>query len=68
MLDINFLLLSGLEIRGSRELRAPLNASAAPSDFCREPQNVLFDIENTFLKLMKMQLVSLEKNLDFEPL
>ena len=59
--------LPGLEIRGCREPRAPLNAPAAPSNVCREPKYVLFDIQNTFMKLMKMQLGSLEKNLNFEP-
>ena len=58
---------TGLEISGCQEPRAPLNSPVAPSNFCREPENVLFDIQNTFLKLMKMQLGSLEKNLNFEP-
>ena len=43
----------GLEIRRCREPRALLNAPAAPANFCREPENVLFDIQNTFMKLMK---------------
>ena len=43
-----------------------LNTPAAPSNFCREPKDVLFDIHNTFMKLMKMQLGSL-KNCNFEP-
>ena len=58
---------AGLEIRGCREPRAPLNAPAAPSNFCREPKYVLFDIQNTFMKLMKMQLGSLEKILILSP-
>ena len=57
----------GLEIRGCREPRAPLHAPAAPSNICREPENVLFDIQNTFMKLMKMQLGSLEKVLILSP-
>ena len=39
---------AGLEIRGCLELRAPLNSPAAPSNFCREPKDVLFSIQNTF--------------------
>ena len=41
---------TGLEIRGCRELRAPLNVLAAPSNFCREPKYVLFDIQKTFFE------------------
>ena len=33
----------------------------APSNFCRKPKDVLFATHNTFMKLMKMQLGSLEK-------
>ena len=44
-----------------RELRAPLNASVAPSNFRREPKYVLFDLQTTFMKLMKMQLGSMEE-------
>ena len=40
---------------------------AAPSNFCREPKYVLFDIHNIFMKLMKMQLGSLEKILISSP-
>ena len=48
---------SSLEvIQGSKlgGARAPLNSPAAPSNFCRESKDVLFDIQNTFIKLMKM--------------
>ena len=38
---------SGLEIRGCQEPRAPLNSPAAPSNFCREPKDVLFSIQNS---------------------
>ena len=37
-----------------------LNSPAAPSNFCRESRDVLFDIHNIFMKLMKIQLGSLE--------
>ena len=57
----------GLEIRGCWEPRATLNAPAAPSNICREPKNGLFDIQNSFMKFIKVQLGSLEKNLNFEP-
>ena len=58
--------ISGLEIRGCWEPRAPLDAPADPN-ICREPKYVLFDIHNTFMKLMKMQLGSLEKILILSP-
>ena len=45
----------------------PLNDPTAPSNFCREPKYVLFDIHNIFKKLMKMQLGSLEKILISSP-
>ena len=32
---------SGLATRGCQEPRAPLNAPAAPSNFCREPKDLL---------------------------
>ena len=38
---------AGLEIRGSQEPRATLNSPAAPSNFWREPKNVLVTIHNT---------------------
>ena len=38
----------GLEIRGCRDPRAPLHSLAAPSNFCREPKDVLISIHNTF--------------------
>ena len=57
---------AGLEMRGCREPRAPLNSPAAPSNFCREPKDVLVSIHNTFQRRLKMQLGSLEK-LNFEP-
>ena len=44
--------ISGLEIKGCQEPRAPLNAPASPSNFCREPKYVLYDIQKTFMKLM----------------
>ena len=57
-------LCSGLQI--SQEPRAPLNAPAAPSTFCREPKYVLFDIQNTFMKLMEKHFQGLPgKNLNF---
>ena len=60
-----FLWFSGLEIRGCPEPMAPLSSPAAPSNFCREPKDVLVSIHNTFLWLLKMQLGSLEKKLNF---
>ena len=59
--------MSGLEIRGCREPRAPLNSPAAPSYFCREPKNVLVYIDNTCKWPLKMQLGSLEKILISSP-
>ena len=61
--------MSGLEIRGCRERRAPLNASAAPSNICREPKYVLFDIQNTlkFYEAFDDAIGLPEKNLNFEP-
>ena len=42
---------TGLEIRGCREPRAPLNSPAAPSNFCWEPKNVLVSIHKISRKL-----------------
>ena len=39
----------GLEIRGCREPRAPLNSPVAPSNFCREPKDVLVSMYTTYL-------------------
>ena len=64
---IIIIIMTGLEIRGCREPRAPLNVPAAPSNICREPKYVLFDIQNNSMKLMKMQLGSLEKILISSP-
>ena len=36
---------TGLEIRGCREPRAPLNVPVAPSNFCGEPKYILLDIQ-----------------------
>ena len=36
----------GLENRGCRELRAPLNSPAALSNFCRESKDVLVSVRN----------------------
>ena len=36
--EINLYICTGLKIRGCREPRAPLSATAAPSNFCREPK------------------------------
>ena len=55
-------LIPGLEIKGCREPRAPLKSPAAPTNFCREPKNVLVSIHNTCKWLLKMQLGSLENN------
>ena len=55
---------SGLKIR---RCRLPLNSPAAPSNFCREPKNIMGSIHNTCTWLLMMQLGSLEKNLNFEP-
>ena len=64
---LDAVLTSGLEIRLCKEPRAPLNSPAAPN-FCRESKGVLFDIHNTFMKLMKMQFGYLDKKtLNFEP-
>ena len=43
-------------------MRAPLNSPGAPSNFCREPKDVLVSIHNLFKWLLKIQLGSLEKN------
>ena len=51
-------MLSGLEIRGCREPRAPSNSPGTPFNFCREPKNVLVYIHNSYF--IKMQLGSLE--------
>ena len=40
----------GLEIRGCQESRAPLNSPGAPSNFYREPKDVLVSIHNTLLR------------------
>ena len=37
-----------LASHGCQEPRAPLNFSVAPSNFCREPKDVLVSIRNTF--------------------
>ena len=37
---------AGPEIIGYQESRAPLNSPAAPSNFCREPKDVLFYTQN----------------------
>ena len=47
---------------GGAEPRAPLHSPAAPSNFFREPKDVLVSIHYTFKWLLKMQLGSLEKN------
>ena len=57
----------GLEIRGCQEPRAALNSHAAPSNFGREPKDVLVSIQNTFRQLFKMQLGSLEKSFISNP-
>ena len=41
-------------IRGCREPRAPLNSPAAPSNFCREPKNVMVSIHNSCKWLLNM--------------
>ena len=41
-------MIAGLEIRGCKEPRDTLNSPAALSNFCREPEVVLFYIQNTF--------------------
>ena len=56
-----FFIMPGLEIRECSEPRAPLNAPAAPSNFWREAKYLLLDIQDTSMKLMKMQFGSLEK-------
>ena len=40
----------GLEISWSRDPRSLLNSPAAPTNFCWEPNDVLFDIHHTFMK------------------
>ena len=66
LVDQNFMRWQGSKLgsAGRLEPRAPLNSSAAPSNFCRGPKDVLFDIHNTFTK---MQLGSLKKKTNFEP-
>ena len=56
-----FVTKPGIEISSSREHRGTLNFPAAPSNFCSEHKYVLFDIHNTFIKLMNMQLGSLKE-------
>ena len=46
---------------------APSNSPAAPSNFCREPKNVLVSIHNICKWLLKMQLGSLGKILLSSP-
>ena len=58
---------AGLEIRGCWEPRAPLNTPAAPSNFCREPNDVLFAIHNTFMKAYENAIGLPGKNCNFEP-
>ena len=58
---------SSFDTMSGLEIRAPLNFPAAPSNFCREPKDVLVSIHNTFRWLLKMQLGSLEKNLISSP-
>ena len=58
---------TGHEIRGCREPRPPLFFSAAPSNFLKEPIDVLVSIHSTFKWLFKMQLVSLDKHLISSP-
>ena len=41
------IVLAGLKIRGCLEPRASLNSPVAPSNFWREPKNVLVSIHNT---------------------
>ena len=36
--------VTGLEIRGCREPRAPLNSLGVPSNYCREPKVALISI------------------------
>ena len=57
----------GLEIKGCQVPRAPLNSPSTPSNFCREPKDVLFSIQNTFRLLSEMQLGSPEKSLISSP-
>ena len=59
--SVKKIIMAGLEIRGCREPRAPLNSPAAPSNFCREPKHVLVFIHSTCKWLLKMQLGSLKK-------
>ena len=49
----------GLETSCSQRPRVPLNSPLAPLNFCRVPKDVLFDIHNTLMKLIKMQCGSL---------
>ena len=51
-----FYWLWGYKMR-SREPRAPLNSPAAPSNFCREPKNVLVSIHNIWKWLSKMEKI-----------
>ena len=49
------------------ETRAPLNSPAAPSNFCREPKNVLVSIYIHLKVTFEMQLGSLDKILISSP-
>ena len=55
-----FIIFQGSKLGGCQDPRALLNSPSAPSNFCREPKDVLFAIHSTFMKLMKMQLGSLD--------
>ena len=58
----------GLEIRGCRQPRAPLNAPAASSNFCREPKYVLFKwLTEHFYEAYEDAIWLPGKNLNFEP-
>ena len=50
---------SGLEIRGCREPRAPLNSPAAPSNFCRELPQIFAGIPNMYWFLYTSPLGSI---------
>ena len=50
----------GLEFIGCLELRAPLYSPAAPSNICREPNDVTISLHNTLSQLLMMQFGSLE--------
>ena len=55
------------EISGCQEQSAPLNSPGAPSNFCREPKDVLVSTQNTLKWLLKMQLGSVKNNLISSP-